>query len=308
MPPLPATTTISPTVLAIYRAYEAAATDWDSWGISVGEIGLECDRALWLAMRWVSEREKIDGRKRAIFGTGNRWEEQIVEDLEAVGCEVTGQQDRMRFAHGHLRGKRDGAVTGLLEAPVTEHLLEVKSHKEDKFKEVVKKGVKEAQPTHYGQLQLGCHAFGLTRWAYVIVNKNTDERHIERGEYDSEYCLRQVARAERIAFAPGPPGRVCKDEADFRGMFCRQKAVCFGAMPRVTCRSCLHSSPERHGDGAWSCGRWAKPLSIDEQREGCGAHLFLPALVPAEQVDVDEDAETITYRLPSGEIWIDGAH
>jgi hypothetical protein len=306
--PLPTTTTISPTVLAIYRAYELAARDWDSWGISVGDIGLECDRALWLAMRWVGEREFIGGRKRSIFETGNLWEERIVANLEAAGCSVWGQQDKMRFAHGHLRGKRDGAVSGLVEAPVTEHLLEVKSHKEDKFNEVKKKGVRVAQPTHYGQCQLGCHAFGHSRWAYVIVNKNTDERHIERGEYDADYCLRQIARAERIALSPEPPGRLCKDETDFRGMFCRQKDVCWGkAMPRVHCRSCLHGSAEPHGDAAWSCGRWMKPLSIDEQREGCPNHLHIPALVPAEQIDVDEANETITYRMPSGELWIDGA-
>lgn len=294
-------------MLAIYRAYELAARDWDSWGISVGDIGLECDRALWLAMRWVSEREFIDGRKRSIFETGNIWEERLVDNLEAAGCEVTGTQDKMRFAHGHLRGKKDGTVTGLKEAPVTPHLLEIKSHKDDKYKEVEKKGVKVAQPTHYGQLQLGCHAFGLTRWAYVYVNKDTDERNIQRGEYDADYCIRQVARAERIVFSDEPPARVCKKPDDFRGMFCRQKEVCWGAMPRVTCRSCLHATPERHGDAAWSCGRFTKPLSIDEQREGCGAHLFVPALVPGTQIDFDEEAETVSYQMPDGSVFVDGA-
>jgi hypothetical protein len=47
-------------------------------------------------------------------------------------------------------------------------------------------------------------------------------------------------------------------------------------------------------------------LSIDEQRDGCPAHLYLPGMVNGEQIDVDEDAETITYRMKSGEVWVDG--
>jgi hypothetical protein len=36
-------------------------------------------------------------------------------------------------------------------------------------------------------------------------------------------------------------------------------------------------------------------------------HLFLPALVPGEQIDADPEAETVTYRLSDGTTWIDGA-
>ena len=39
----------------------------------------------------------------------------------------------------------------------------------------------------------------------------------------------------------------------------------------------------------------------------CPAHLYLPALVPGEQVDADPEAETVTYRMQSGAIWVDGA-
>lgn len=48
--------------------------------------------------------------------------------------------------------------------------------------------------------------------------------------------------------------------------------------------------------------------ALTEQDAGCPAHLFVPSLVVgAEQIDADEEAETITYRLASGELWIDGA-
>lgn len=311
MATLPETTTISPTVLAIYRAYEAANQQWDSLGISVGEIGHACDRYLYYNLRWASAPENIEGRKVSIFRTGDMWEERMVADLEAIGVEVWGQQERIRLCHGHVRGKIDGRALGIIEAPKTEHLMEFKSSNAKAFAKIKKDGCRKSKLLHFAQCQVGMHALGLTRAGYLVTNKDDDERYFERIEYDHEFCARLLAKAERIIFSDEPPARLHDDpnhKMAFECGWCRHVEVCHRqAMPRVTCRSCLHSSPERHGDGAWSCGRWAKPLSIDEQREGCGAHLFLPALVPAEQIDVDEENETITYLLPDGSTWIDGA-
>src|SRR5690606_38864459 len=115
------------TVLAIYDAYKRANEHYDSLGLSVGELGHECDRALVYNLRWASPPEDIDGRKISIFRTGDMWEDRLVEDLAAIGVEVTAQQDRIRLVGGHVRGKIDGRGTGLPEAPKTEHLFEFKS-------------------------------------------------------------------------------------------------------------------------------------------------------------------------------------
>lgn len=311
MAPLPSTTTISPTVLAIYRAYEAANEQWDSLGISVGEIGNPCDRALYYNLRWASPAETIEGRKVSIFRTGDMWEERMVADLEAIGVEVWGQQERIRLASGHVRGKIDGRALGILEAPKTEHLMEFKSSNSKAFAKIKKDGVRKAKPLHFAQCQIGMHALGLSRAGYMVTNKDDDERYFERLEYDHEFCIRTIARAERIIFNDEPPAKLHEDpnhKMAFECGWCRHRAVCHeGAMPRVTCRSCLHSSPERHGDGAWSCGRWMKPISTDEQREACPTHLWIPALIDGEQTDCDETAGTVTYRLRSGETYVDGA-
>lgn len=304
---LPAVTTISPTVLAIYAAYEDANENFDSLGISVGEIGGECDRALWYALHWCAQPEKIEGRKLSIFRTGDMWEDRMVADLGAIGVEVFGQQDRIRLVGGHVRGKIDGRALGIIEAPATEHLMEFKSSNAKGFKLIVKDGVKKAKPLHFGQLQIGMHAFGLQRAGYMVTNKDDDERYFERVKYDSEYCLRRLAMAERIIRSDAPPTGISEDPAFFGCMFCRAKDVCHaGAMPRVTCRTCLHSTAEMHGDAAWSCARWSKPLSSKEQKAGCPAHLFIPALIAGEQIDVDPVAETVTYKLRDGTIWTDG--
>jgi len=297
----------SSTVRAIYKAYEDAAEYWDSLGISVGEAGTECARALWYTFRWATPLERHSGRQLRLFMTGNLEEDRLVEDLQRIGVDVYGQQDKIRLVYGHVRGKADGKGMGIPEAPKKEHLLEFKSSNVKGMKELQKKKCRDAKPLHYAQCQLGMHDFGLTRCLYLVASKDDDTLYAERIEYDLEYCARLLAKLERIIEAPEPPSRL-SDNPDFFGcMFCKHKAVCHEkAWPRVTCRSCLYSTPEMSGDGHWSCSRFCKPLGSDEQKEGCPAHLTIPALVPGEQIDCDEAAETVTYRMGDGSIWVDG--
>lgn len=298
----------SSTVRAIYEAYEAANEHYDSLGISVGEIATDCDRALWYTLHWASAPEEIDGRKLSIFRTGDRWEEVMVDDLRRIGVDVYGQQDRIRLLSGHVRGKCDGKAMGIPEAPKTEHLCEFKSSNDKNFKDVVAKGCKVSKPLHFGQCQIGMHFFGLTRCLYLVTNKNDDTRYAERIQYDVDYCLRLLARTERIINTAVPPARI-SDKPDFFGcMFCRHKAVCHeGGWARVSCRSCLHATPEMGGDCHWSCARFSKPLSVQEMKDACPAHLYIPELVPGTILSVDEEAEQIHYRLRTGKLWVDGA-
>ncbi len=306
MTPLP--TPELATVRAIYQSYEDSRDSFESWGLSVGELGNECDRSLWYGFRWATPMEKFDGRKIRIFARGDLEETRLIEDLERIGVEVFGQQDRIRLVHGHVRGKVDGRLLGVPDAPKTEHLFEAKSSNGANWRALAKDKLQKAQPKHYVQVQLGMHALGLTRALYLNTNKDTEEIYGERVEYDFEFCARLLARAQRIVSAHEPPSRLCTKRDDFRGKFCKHAEVCWAEQwSRVTCRSCLHVTPELQGDGHWSCARFSKPLSIDEQRSACGAHLFVPGLVPGEQVDSDPEAETVTYRLHgSGDVWVDG--
>lgn len=290
----------------IFAAYEAARKDYEPVGINVGELGHECDRYLWLSLRRVSPPEVIEGRKLSIFDTGNYWEERIIADLASVGVVVTGQQERVRFVGGHVRGKIDGEALNVPEAPKTLHVLECKSSNEKGFKELQKKALREGKPLHYGQCQMYMHGRGLTRCAYVCVNKNDDDRYVERVRYDVDYCLRMLARAERIIRADDPPSR-CNDKPTLPPcIWCKHKAVCFeDAWPRKNCRTCLHSSPIVGGENAdWNCALHCKPLTLDEQAAGCGSHLYLPGLVPGTQTDSGDD--WVSYTLRNGEVWVNG--
>jgi len=296
---------------AIYEALAATNDGWDSLAFSVGSLGHECRRALWFDLRWASEVEVVDGRKVSIFRTGDAWEERIVADLDRAGFPVYDQQRRIRFLGGQIRGKIDGRVDGLVEAPGVRHTCEFKSSKAADYRAVVEHGIQTQKPLHYSQIQMGMHSTGDGWGAYFIVNKDTDERHLERIEYDREFCERLIDRAEGLLAEHEPPSRIRDDAKSPPCLFCRHKGLCFVAdFPRVNCRTCLHSTPHTHGDNEkppeWSCDRWTKPLSIDEQRAGCPTHLYLPGIVPGDQISVDEEAETILYELYDGRKWTDG--
>lgn len=307
MVPLPQPT--SATQRAIQDALEANNDDWESVGVPAGDIGVECDRAIWLAFRRASVPEKITWRKRRIFERGEIEEERLLDLLRRIGCEVSNQQTRVRGASGHLRGKIDGQALGLPEAPATEHVVECKSSKAEKFRKLVKDGVQKAMPLHFATMQFYMHKRGLDRCLYMCTNKDDEDIHLERVRLDVAEAIRAEARIERIINMPEPPSRLCNKRDDFRGKLCRQAEVCWGEVrARVHCRSCLHATPLMDGNAGWDCARWQKPLSLDEQDAGCPAHLYIPQLlVGYEQVDCSEEDETITYKSPTGDIYVDGA-
>ena len=90
--------------------------------------------------------------------------------------------------------------------------------------------------------------------------------------------------------------------------FCDHRGICFdGDFARRHCRTCLYWTFGEDGNG--HCDRFDEPRTPAQQRAGsdCPAHLYLPALVPGVQTDADPERETITYQMPDGSEWIDGA-
>ena len=305
---------------AIYRAIAQRVRQGDSRGVPMGSAGEECERALYYRLRWASPLEQIDGQKERRFETGRREEERLLADLAAAGVEVqttdpaTGRQFSVELADGWLRGKVDGLCLGLPEAPKTQHVVETKSHAEKSFKELLKhappkgEGLSRSNPTHYAQVQLYLLGLSLTRALYLAVNKNTDELYTERVAFDATFALALEARILRIAFSDRPPPRLWDDPAAkgaFACNWCSARAQCHeGAFARVNCRTCLSASL-RSGANVF-CTLHQRELSYQEQQQGCPQHLFLPDLVSGLQIDADPDARTVTYKLHSGETWVDG--
>tara|TARA_R100000935_G_scaffold5325_1_gene12254 strand:+ start:7999 stop:8952 length:954 start_codon:yes stop_codon:yes gene_type:complete len=306
-----------PTVDAIWRARESEAAErpqYEGYGISASKLGKECDRELWYDLRWVSPAEVFDGRKLRIFERGNIEEDRVIEDLKRAGLSVdevnpnTGKQWRFALARGFLRGKADGRVSGVIEAPKTVHTLEIKSARAADWRGVLEHGLRKHKPDHWHQLHSGMAGLGDDRGLYVMVNKDTEEILTERINFEPEEVTRQEARVERLLDDHIGPMRASDDPAAFVCRFCKHKATCHdGAPARRNCRTCVFFTFTSDGNG--HCERFETPKRPDSQHKGadCPAHLFLPALVDGEQVDADPERELITYRMRDGFVWTDGA-
>ena len=305
MPPLPPPN--QPTVDAIYQWHERRQRSGGRGHLGASQIGAPCERALWYGFRWAL-KVKHAGRLLRLFETGQLAEQRFVAELRAVGVEVheinpdTGAQFSVSSCRGHFGGSMDGVALGLLEAPKTWHVLEFKTHSAKSFAALKKDGVEKSKPEHAAQMQVYMHLAGLERAFYLAVDKNTDELYSERLHHDEAAALRLLAKASRIIDAAEPPGRISEDPAFYLCRWCAYQDICHGTeFAARTCRTCLHSTPVDQGQ--WDCARWGKVLTDQEQRDGCGAQKFIPALVPGEQVDVRDDA--VIYRMPDGSEWSD---
>ncbi|MCC6719556.1 MAG: oxidoreductase [Acetobacteraceae bacterium] len=298
----------SPTVSAIYAAYESAADAGYRAHLGASLIGGECERAIWYSFRWAT-RARHTGRLLRLFETGHLAEARFVADLRRIGVTVldvdpaTGRQWTLRDAGGHFGGSMDAVAKGFPEAPQTWHVCEFKTHSAKSFAALTAEGVEKSKPLHWAQMQAYMQLAGLDRAFYLAVCKDTDALYQERTRHDPGAGLRILAKAARIIGATRPPARISQDPAWWQCRRCDHHAVCHGgAAPERHCRSCLHASPVQGGD--WHCARHAAPLDRRMQEAGCAAHLYLPDFVAAEQIDAGED--WVSYRLADGTEWRDG--
>ena len=305
----------SPTVAAIYEAYVVCDDDDERVYLGASVIGEECARKLWYGFRWATEPEHFDGRMLRLFQTGHREESRMIDDLRRSGVEVwdvdpeTGRQWDVSEVGGHFRGHLDGVALGVREAPKTAHLLECKTHNAKSFARLRAEGVRKAKPQHYAQMQVYMHLMSLKRALYLAHGKDDDMLHAERIEYDPVFAARLMALAHSIVTATTPPARLHDDpeaRMAFACRYCQALAHCHhGAWARRNCRTCLYATPMLDGDGRWLCERHDHELALEDQRAGCAQHLYIPALVPGEQIDADEARGTVTYEV-KGVAFVDG--
>lgn len=300
MAELPASVTTPPTVQRIYERYERKRGEWRRAHLGASQIGKECDRELWYQFRWAT-RPEFEGRMLRLFETGHLQEERLVADLRAIGVEVhevdpeTRRQFSVSEVGGHFGGSMDGAGQGFEESSAW-HVLEFKTSNAKKFAELKNKGVQVAQPVHYAQMQTYMHLTGMRRAYYLSVCKDTDEIYGERVRYDAEFAKRLLARARAIITAPEPPARLSLDPGSFLCRWCDHHTTCHERrIPEVSCRTCVHATPETDGDRRWSCAFWQKDLTLKEQMKGCDQHLFIPALMPWPLADANPEDNSISY-------------
>ena len=239
--------------------------------LGMSGIGDPCERKLWYGFHMVSKKEPHIERTKRIFNTGHIAEGFIYKDLKKIGYDVFGAQESCVGVAGHFSGHIDGKVSGVIEAPKTIHLLEMKTMNDKNFKEIVKtQSVQKSKPVHYAQMQCYMHYQNLTRALYIAYNKNTSEYYIERVYYDKDFALDIISKATKIIMSEKPP---LKEFAPtwYACKFCDHRGVCHdGEKPAINCRTCIEA--DICDGGKWECGLDSKELSVDDQKCGCEYH------------------------------------
>jgi hypothetical protein len=285
----------------IYKHYEKVTDQNGRSHLGASEIGLECDRALWLSFRW-AKPANFDGRMLRLFESGNHQEPRIIKNLRDIGLIVwdkneDGSQFKYSAVGGHFSGSLDGVVSGLTENPEEPFLLEIKTANAKSFSAMVKNGVKKSKLQHWQQMQVYMGWAGLTRAMYIMVDKNTDEIHAERVEFEKDAFEHAIQRAERIITSPEPAVTLADDATNFTCKFCRFKDQCYSTeAPAVSCRTCAHSTPETDGEARWSCAQGKPDMDVAAQRAGCGEHRHIPTLLGRFAELMDATNNLLTYR------------
>lgn len=282
--------------------------------LGASSIGEQCERRLWMQFRWCEPKDAPDGRLFRLFRRGHLEEDALAKDLEAAGITIltvdTETMKQYELGAGHFVCKIDGIARGVPEAPKHWCVVEMKTMNEKSFKKLVKDGVEKSNAKHYWQMQAGMHFSGdhdsrMKKALYVAVNKNDDSIYTEVLDYVPAMGKLIEEKIARVVDVPTPPARAgTRTSAVCR--FCPMIDVCHsGKAPPVSCRNCVHSTPE--ADGAWSCAKHKKALSLDDQLAACDQHLYIAGVLDswADDIEVDRDGNAVLYRIKESgqEFW-----
>lgn len=233
-----------------------------------------CNREKWYTFRW-AYTQFITPRMDRLFKRGHREEAIVIEDLKKVGviCKnVLDDQIELVGVMGHCKGHPDGDLENVPGAEKTSYNFECKTANTKHFKEFVKFGVKETREQYYGQSQLYMRYKGQERTLFIVVNKETDERYIERIRYDPAYTDELEDIAIDILSSPLPPVKISERPEWYECKWCNAYSVCHGGVQvDRNCRTCKNVRIRDKGE--WTCEIYpGKPIPEDFQRVGCRDH------------------------------------
>lgn len=230
-----------PTLAAVKRAVEANQERKRRDYIGASAIGHTCSRHIWYEYNGY-QRDLFDANTLFKFEDGHRTEELIIGRLKMVlGVQVwdkkdDGSQYSFRTLDGKFGGSVDGFIKGLLQAPKTPHVLEVKCTAEKGFNEFrktvfqfgEKRALEKWNATYYAQAQIYMRYFNLDRHYLVVALAGGRDMASCRTEFNPEYAEKLVDKAERILQAQVPPARVSEKPCFYICKWCPFAKVCHG--------------------------------------------------------------------------------
>jgi CRISPR/Cas system-associated exonuclease Cas4 (RecB family) len=246
---------------------DVASEEYPRSHIGLSTNGTECLRSLQFSWRWAYKR-KIINRMNRLFRVGHYGEDDIINELESLGCIITDRQLIIPSLAGHWGGSIDGIIQ--LPNEIRKSLLEIKTHNQKNFNALVKHGIKKAFPKHYDQMQAYMSHEGIPKQAvYIAINKNNSAVAVLYVELDQERAneLKRY-RMEVISSDTLLPRIKGASEEYYKCKFCEASEVCWRDEPiQRNCRTCNHV--DILDAGKWQCSIDERFLSIEDQIKGC---------------------------------------
>lgn len=222
----------------------------------------------------------FDGRILRLFNRGHLEEGRFIAMLLAAGVKVyqqdaNGKQFRVSWATGHCGGSGDGIAVDIPDLPPGQACVcEFKTHNDASFKKLKDKGVREAKPEHWVQMNIYMVRFGIPYALYMAVNKNDDSVHAEIIVVNPEAAQQYIDRAESIVWMDEPPPKIAKSAGWFVCKFCDYKDICHNQEPpSINCRTCQYSQPV--ADGKWICKQAINHEEIPKERQLTGCQRYV---------------------------------
>jgi hypothetical protein len=151
--------------------------------------------------------------------------------------------------------------------------------------------------------------FGLKR--HYLTCSSPGGRHTVsvRTRFDKDTFDALRDKALRLIAAAEPPPRFERaSPAWHECKLCPHASHCVsGGMPQAHCRTCCYATPVLDGKGSWRCEKWDADIPKDAQAKGCPSHLFIPAVLPFDMTDADQDAGWVEYETRDGTRFKNGA-
>jgi len=292
-----------PTIEAVDRALFLQQDVEPRPYMGMSGIGHACSRKVWLDFRFSSEQifEAATLRK---FEDGHRSEAAMADNLRLVKgikletCRPDGKQHGFSDHADHFRGHMDGAILGIVEAPKTWHVWEHKAS-DDKKKNALEKliGVDEKAAlekwnlVYFVQAQLYMHYSKMKRHFLTVGSPGNRTVISCRTEYQKDVAEKYIALASDLIASDKPPAKISEDKEYFVCQhMCSNARVCHGThLPKVTCRSCIHSAASFDAPGEWYCNHHKRFLSVDDQRAACPQHIYPPSMMESWALVCDSD-------------------
>jgi len=189
-----------------------------------------CSRHLKYSLHWAYTKYH-EARIERIFRRGDYEETVLADDFKRVGIDLFDDQLEVIGGHGYAKGHIDGKVFGVPGYETEIMMFEAKTMNDKRFKDYLKKGLRETNPVYYGQVMSYMGKLGLERCLYVVVNKNDEHRNYQIIEFDNDEYQRLEDIANAIPLMTELPEKI-GGRTWFACKWCDAKNLCHAMINR----------------------------------------------------------------------------